>query len=137
MTTEDDFQRALDADPDDWQTRLVFADRLQERNDPRAAGYRALGELRKWPVGPSTLWHDWYWYRLGSSVTAVADHALPNEWFDEMTHGPGPRGPITIFGSRTSWPKPGVHVNRAAAENAAALAFARLPPTNQEHHDGQ
>ncbi len=30
MTTEDDFQTALDAAPDDWQTRLVFADWLDE-----------------------------------------------------------------------------------------------------------
>lgn len=30
MTTEDDFQAVLDADPSDWQTRLVFADWLQE-----------------------------------------------------------------------------------------------------------
>ena len=31
MTTEDDFQAAPDASPDDWQTRLVFAAWLQER----------------------------------------------------------------------------------------------------------
>ena len=43
VTTEDDFQRALDKNPDDWQTRLVFADWLEERDDPRAEGYRALG----------------------------------------------------------------------------------------------
>ena len=36
MTTEDDFQQALDANPDDHHTRLVFADWLQERGDPRA-----------------------------------------------------------------------------------------------------
>ena len=42
MTTEDDFQAALDAHPEDWQTRLVFADWLEERGDPRAEGYRAL-----------------------------------------------------------------------------------------------
>ena len=43
MTTEDDFQAALDANPNDWQTRLVFADWLDERGDVRASGYRALG----------------------------------------------------------------------------------------------
>jgi uncharacterized protein (TIGR02996 family) len=50
MTTEDDFQRALDADTTDWQTRLVFADWLEEQGDPRADGYRALGVLKKWPT---------------------------------------------------------------------------------------
>lgn len=40
MTTEDDFQAALDANPSDWQTRLVFADWLDEREYPcpRCAG---------------------------------------------------------------------------------------------------
>src|SRR5262245_54586051 len=47
MTTEDDFQRTLDATPEDWQTRMVFADWLDERGDPRAAGYRALGKLTR------------------------------------------------------------------------------------------
>ena len=47
VTTEDDFQRALDAQPDDWQTRLVFADWLDEHGDPRAAGYRALVAIGK------------------------------------------------------------------------------------------
>jgi uncharacterized protein (TIGR02996 family) len=49
LTTEDDFQNALDANPEDHQTRLVFADWLQERVDPRAEGYRALGRLRVQP----------------------------------------------------------------------------------------
>ena len=49
MTTEEDFQKALDANPDDWQTRLVFADWLQDRDDPRADGYRALAVLRVAP----------------------------------------------------------------------------------------
>ena len=46
MTTESDFQTALDADPTDWQTRLVFADWLEEQGDSRVAGYRRMGELR-------------------------------------------------------------------------------------------
>ncbi len=36
MTTEDDFQCALDRNPGDWQTRLVSVDWLQEHGDPRA-----------------------------------------------------------------------------------------------------
>ena len=50
MTTEDDFQAALDANPADWQTRLVFADWLQERGDPRADGYRVLGQRAVHPI---------------------------------------------------------------------------------------
>ena len=50
MTTEDHFQAALDENPSDWQTRLVLADWLQDRDDPRADGYRVLGRLRRWPL---------------------------------------------------------------------------------------
>ena len=48
VTTGDDFQRRLDEHPDDFQTRPVFADWLEERGDPRAEGYRALGRFRMW-----------------------------------------------------------------------------------------
>ena len=39
MTTEDDFQTALDANPEDWQTRLVFADWLEDNGDPQRADF--------------------------------------------------------------------------------------------------
>ena len=62
MTTEDDFQVALDTNPGDWRTRLVFPDWLPERSDPRADGYRALGVLRRAPVTtykpPQVRWWD-------------------------------------------------------------------------------
>jgi uncharacterized protein (TIGR02996 family) len=45
VTTEDDFWAILEANPSDHTTRLVLADWLQERGDPRAEGYRALGTL--------------------------------------------------------------------------------------------
>jgi uncharacterized protein (TIGR02996 family) len=50
VTTEEDFQTALDANPHDWHTRLVFADWLQDRDDPRAEAVRALGRLCAHPV---------------------------------------------------------------------------------------
>ena len=46
MTSENDFQVALNANPDDHNTRLVFADWLQNRNDPRAEAYRASESLQ-------------------------------------------------------------------------------------------
>ena len=69
MTTEDDFHRALDANPDDWQTRLVFADWLDDRGDPRAEGYRALGHLRLCPFVDATF----YWW-----TTLPASRSLRN-----------------------------------------------------------
>lgn len=57
MTDELSFQRTLDADPSLWRVRLTFADWLEERGDPRAAGMRWLGMKRKWPV---FLEHEWW-----------------------------------------------------------------------------
>lgn len=95
MTTEEDFQAALDANPDDWQTRGVFADWLQERDDVRAEGYRALGVCRVVPV--HTRVDGWYLTGLD----------YPNRGW--LSQG---------YDSSRS---------RRAAEDAAALAFAKLP----------
>ena len=60
MTTEDDFQRALDANPDDWQTRLVFADWLEDRGDDlrlRVARLYLVLDLRDQP-GVAPAWID-------------------------------------------------------------------------------
>lgn len=113
MTTEEDFQRALDAHPDDHTTRLVFADWLQERDDPRAEGYRALGVLRKWPEFPavdgnSTWWCDW-------DGTWTEDNALPRSWHQQFH----------IYGKDCY--EPYRYSTRREAEDAAALAFAKLP----------
>lgn len=119
MTTEDDFNAALDADPSDWQTRLVFADWLQDRGDPRAEGYRALGR-RRIQLPPleaeevEELQFDGM-YSLRAMCNwmfwpSVADATLGNAVeFD---------GDISIVWFR----------ERRAAEDAAALAFATLPP---------
>lgn len=50
MTTEEDFQLMLDANPEDWLTRIIFADWLQENGDRRAAGYRELGIRQRMPI---------------------------------------------------------------------------------------
>src|SRR4030095_7215507 len=42
----------LAAHPDDHATRLILADFLDERGDPRGPGYRALAILRRLPVQP-------------------------------------------------------------------------------------
>lgn len=55
MTTEDDFQAALDANPEDWQTRLVFADWLQERGDSRTACTRSATRSSTRPGTGTTI----------------------------------------------------------------------------------
>ena len=124
MTTEDDFQRALDAEPDAWQTRLVFADWLDEHGDPRAEGYRALGVLRRWPTheyrdekGASNCCP--YWAHT-NSIPICESIELPLDWFRLLEVD----GKSDLFAP--AW------VNRTDAtrrelEDAAAVAFARLP----------
>jgi uncharacterized protein (TIGR02996 family) len=122
MTTEDDFQRALDAHPDDWQTRLVFADWLQDGGDPRADGYRALVACGWSPWTAIKGWYSWWDFnRCGRTAHETppmhqfGHGELPTDWFDAL----GPRR----YGKHDS-----DYPTRREAEDAAALAFAKLPP---------
>lgn len=144
MTTEDDFQAALDAIPEDWQTRLVFADWLQENDDPRAEGYRALGAIQKWPL-PCARGLIYYYVSARYLDTQVEcshfyQNGLPSDWLGEIDtpykstgwesppgdrariewrHAPSPFE-VSIFNAAPQ-------LNRREAEDAAALAFAKLP----------
>ena len=113
MTTEDDFQAALDANPYDWQTRLVFADWLEERGDPRAEGYRALGVLQLRPYSAAYCWAN---ARNRESTAHAGFNLLPQDWYAFTTPNLETAGIYCFFESRRE------------AEDAAALAFARLPP---------
>ncbi len=101
---EDDFQDALDADPSDYFTRLVFADWLEERGDPRAAGYRALGCRSGYATYTATGYY-------------IGGITYPQRW-----------GWCDTFADQPT---------RREAEDAAALAFARLPPDRQAELLGQ
>lgn len=120
MTTEDDFQRALDAHPDDWQTRLVFADWLQERGDARAEGYRALGALRRVPAH--------HLYEPMSHVDWAFSHGTTDghpDW--DWRHRPDrlPDDWSKLVNNRH------VHTSRRVLEDVAALAFAKVPPARR------
>lgn len=133
MTTEDDFHAALDARPEDWQTRLVFADWLDERGDPRAEGYRALGGRRNYPVQDTLDHHRGHWVhgcwfyhtddhdsiRTNFPATCLDCNELPADWVFEANR-------IRDSGSHNRvWC--GYVKTRREAEDAAALAFANLP----------
>jgi uncharacterized protein (TIGR02996 family) len=112
MTTEDDFQRKLDAHPEDWQTRLVFADWLDERGDPRAEGMRALGLHRMHPCDLCNppRWVFWNGKEYGARSQG---YYLSGDWF-RLIAGRG----------ETLWAR---FKTRRKADDAAALAFAKLP----------
>jgi uncharacterized protein (TIGR02996 family) len=133
MTTEDDLQAALDANPGDALLRLVLADLLDDCGDPRAEGYRAMGTTRDRPeflgrVGP------WCW-RLDAYEKGVRpDGYLPEAWFAGLA-----RGSSMCWASRQGRRSPRLspayeetistrldYATRRAAEDDAAWAFAGL-----------
>lgn len=128
MTTEDDFQAALDRDPKDWQTRLVFADWLDDRGDARGQGYRALGHLRLCPwtnenhvdaLGPAP--RQWGWVELDAGKP-YGSH-LPFSWIARLADAkavPLASGVGTRYASQ--------YPTRRQADDDAATAFARLSP---------
>jgi len=125
VTTEDDFNAALDANPKDWQTRLVFADWRQERGDERADGYRALGQLRKRPSARGE--DDWFIGsegapRYGPGRDESHLHAqLPPDWW-ALVRGGEAWSPGKSSNAWRFFP------SRRAAEDAEARGFAQLPP---------
>lgn len=118
MHTESDFQDALDLDINNWQLRLVFADWLQEQGDRRAAGYRALGRLRLYPLNESRR-HSFLNDRASDHHK---QHILPTEWRKALLwHSNAP-----LCGMVMDWP------TRKKAEDDVALAFLLLPPERQQ-----
>lgn len=45
-TEEESFLVTLEETPYDWTTRLIYADWLEERNDPRGVGMRVVAQLQ-------------------------------------------------------------------------------------------
>lgn len=125
MTTEDDFQRALDENPDDWQTRLVFADWLQERDDPRAEGYRALGALNKFARRQPITSSAFGFTHPGNDRVAelrMESATLPSDWWSAAWEATPTYERNLWWFNRHS---------RCGAEDAAALAFAKLPASRR------
>lgn len=114
---EEGFQAALDENPGENTTRLVFADWLEERDDPRALGYRALGLLRRCPVmSKAADWSrgDWSWYFHDPDYSKTRyRNGLPRHW-------------SRAIGNRH------VHATRREADDTAALAFSKLTTDQQD-----
>jgi uncharacterized protein (TIGR02996 family) len=127
MTTEDDFHLALDRRPRDFHCRLVFADWLEERDDPRAEGYRALGALRKRPIKDPWLkgseqQAEWRLYSDLAGCIPKGPDDLPGDWF-------------MLISRQSTSTKSGVGLrwwSRREAEDAAALAFSKLPADRRQ-----
>lgn len=136
MTTEDDFQTALDKKPNDWQTRLVFADWLQERGDPRAEGYRLMG-----------LWRLVARHNKGSGPYGCHDDKATKSWewwTDRETYDPQlttcriPLDLLRKIRSKYVYRTGGKGLTskdfftRREADDALAVAFAKLSAKRRE-----
>jgi uncharacterized protein (TIGR02996 family) len=134
MTTEDDFQAMLAADPNDHATRLILADFLDERGDPRGPGYRALAILRRLPVQPdrpSRFIYPGYCNTRGARSVdgkdARAEAALavlPKDWLTATQKRLGATDPL----QDERW---ACADTRRAIEDVAAGAFADLTPARR------
>jgi uncharacterized protein (TIGR02996 family) len=122
VTTEDDFQNAIDREPEDWHTRLVFADWLDDRNDPRASGYRAIATQRRCPrQGQNKGKNAWWWHSFPRADHRDCHNIISPDWFALLPPGEG---------SAQFWPvftDQGDVRTRRECEDALALAFAKLP----------
>jgi uncharacterized protein (TIGR02996 family) len=129
MNDEEAFQAALDADPNDRTARLVFADWLEERGDPRADGYRAIARL---PVcdcrDNKSHTGRFLWMKASWAPTSDGFAILPDAWVDLLeggfqcyTEGPAVEEDSYALGKWRDY-----H-SRREAEDTAALAFAKLP----------
>jgi uncharacterized protein (TIGR02996 family) len=121
VTTEDDFQAMLDRDRFDATTCLVFADWLAERADPREAGYRALGLLKRAPVDPKRDGYGlpgwWTWEGSVGGNESITFAVLAPDWLATIPRDPGQ----TAGDFWRTFP------SGRAARDAAALAFGKLP----------
>ncbi len=124
MTTESDFQRMLDRDPSDWQTRLILADFLEGQDNPRAGGYRAMGVLHVqtdyYSKEGSTFGKEtWCWWVGHLEDVGKFKGYITGDWYALLVNFP------------TEGPSFKDYHARQSAEDEAALAFLKLPPDRQ------
>lgn len=143
MTSENDFFDQIDETVEEWLNYLVFADFLQDRDDARADGFRALSALRIQPcwaecgifnedeialwglVSPrikSVFWWCQQPYKPDPKQDRFKPYTLPNPWFHKQRQ---------FF---MEWLNAGGYPNRREAINGAARAFALLRPELQARY---
>ncbi|QEL19074.1 hypothetical protein [Limnoglobus roseus] len=150
------FHDHLDANPSDSDARLVLADWLEDIDDARAAGYRALGNLKRVPYWDENVGRFHFFHRVNGSCSgfenrARADGQLPTEgefaatlpmrWFDRAFLTPAHqrfgesksaerlrihKAPVYTYS-----PTPTAEPVRRVLEDRVAAAFARLGADDQ------
>jgi len=78
--TEPHFEFLLDRNPSDWDTRLLYADWLEEQGlNVRANGQRWQARERKCPK-LSNMFGLWYWVDLRHFCPGACEWSLFREW---------------------------------------------------------
>lgn len=140
MTDEEAMQAAIDANPEEMTLKMVFADFLDEHNDPRAAGYRWMGQNGKrainWWTAASIVHRDlpigthiWGFHdgtgRLTIDDVAPSYCALPQELI-KATIELKAEGMLEYSSYWT------LGLTRQNVEDAVALAYATWSPATTE-----
>jgi uncharacterized protein (TIGR02996 family) len=141
LHTHDDFLRAIEAEPGDRTRRLVVADWLDERSDPRGELIRVEEEMRTLPVFSDHFWElkprrnelraavgpEWCGrMRYGTECEPVFRHGIPDGWRERWRL-------IREFTER--WhriPMPDVGGRQKEIAEAEARLGRTLPPSVRE-----
>lgn len=141
LHTDDDFLTAITAQPTDRTLRLVYADWLDERADPRAELVRVEEEMRDLPVFGDRFWElkprrnelralagaEWCGrLRYGTECAPVFRHGIPDGWRERWRL-------IREFTER--WhrvPMPDIGGRQAEIAEAEARLGRKLPPSVRE-----
>ncbi len=127
-TEEASFHAALDAQLEDDCTRMVFADWLEERDDPRALGYRLLVAFRLRPFNGHHELKRWGAYSWSCCFAGRPySSTLTRTWYNHLTKierptEVGPPGKILLDAR---------YPTRREAEDDAALAVSLMMPVWQ------
>lgn len=123
MTIEEDFRAALNERPDDFQLRLMYADWLEEQGDVRASGYRAMGILGLRPYNAFVWFNETEQENTWTNSRYAVYSDLPDDWFNCLAGGEFRSTPLQM--------RYEIGKGLVTADDAAALAFAKLPPERQ------
>jgi uncharacterized protein (TIGR02996 family) len=122
--TREPFEQALDADPDDWTLRLVYADWLAEQGDALERAQRWMAQHQKRPatvLEGSGYGIGWtgprFAHQARTTYPGLAVSLLPGELFDNLPRkGKAP--------ARHSWGDDFKgYLGRRQAEQALAVAL--------------
>ncbi|MBM3981305.1 MAG: TIGR02996 domain-containing protein [Planctomycetes bacterium] len=141
LHTDDDFLTAITAQPADRTLRLVYADWLDERADPRAELVRVEEEMRDLPVFGDRFWElkprrnelralagaEWCGrMRYGTECAPVFRHGIPDGWRERWRL-------IREFTERWhSVPMGDIGGRQAEIAEAEARLGRKLPPSVRE-----